>query len=880
MKLSKKIAVTYGVALIVGVCVCVTFLLGFQKRAIEGEKLRSKEITTGVRARFNEMIGEMDDEISFYNELIDIQKDDEYKDVIDVYINNIFNANIIDFKCEFNSENNSTKNIFFKDDSYLVVYEAIIEKVNSGILNDGNSSSGAMCIDENYYGVSYKQLDEYNNYILFAKKIDANILAGIGKSTNSKVELANEPYKDNKTKIITPQGVEYIFEYGTDTITSHSVVNSINSEDEVFIRVKQTKEVQNEVHSKFTLFLIIVISVAISINIILYIFINKKIIKRILSVNDSVHNISGDDYKLKRISPDCVNDEISDLTTNINNMLERVNSANLKVTNSESKHRGIINTMTNGFIYCKVIRDRDYKAIDGEIIDINKAASNMLNITRWEGEKITTILHEDIYVKEIILKNLNEIKVNSQVMIDKEIEFASKNWGVITINKIEEGFFFIIINDVTKIKLNSEKMEYLANYDELTSIYNRRKLIKYIEELEQGNIEYNFLFIDLDNFKGLNDSLGHEEGDLILKEVSKILLKFASDTVKIGRLGGDEFVVIKVGKCNKSDLKGFANEIIKSLNKKYEFEKFTYNLKLSIGIATFPKDGCNSNTIIKHADIAMYNSKLKGGNTVSIFDENILAAHELESKIKDGIDKKEFKAYYQPIYNIKKNRIDGVEALVRWDSDESVIEPDKFIRVAKRNGLMAKIDKFVFVSACRFSKECKEKFDAYISISVNISHSLLMKKEFVEFILTTAERIGVPNKYIKLEITEDEIIGDIKYVVSILEYLRTRGIKIALDDFGTGYSSYSYVNILPLDIIKIDRSLIVDIEDNEKNVSIIKSLMELSKILDVEVTCEGIENKNQLKILSNLGCDRIQGYFFSRPINRESTFEYIKKFNK
>lgn len=880
MKLSKKIAFTYGVALIVALCVSVTFLFGFQKRAVEGEKLRSKEITTGVRARFKEMIGEIDDEVNFYNELIHIQVDDEYKDIIDVYINNIFKANVIDFKCDFNSENNSIKNVFFQDNSYSDVYEEIINKVNSSILKDRNSSSGTMYIDGNYYGVSYKKLDDNNNYAIFTKKIDANILEKIGKSTNSKVELANEAYEDNKVKVITPEGIEYIFEYGTDTITSHSVVNSINNDEEIFIKVKQTKEVQNSIHEKFKTFLIIVISVAISINIILYVFIKNKIIKRIISVNSSVHNISGDDYKLKRISQDYINDEISDLKININNMLERVNSANLKVENSESKHRGVINTMTNGFIYCKVIRDDNNKVIDGEIIDINRAASNMLNINKWEGENITTILREDIHIKEIILKHLNEIKVNSQVMIDKEIEFPNKNWGVITINKIEQGFFFIIINDVTKIKTNSEKMEYLANYDELTSIYNRRKLIKYIEELEKNNIEYNFLFIDLDNFKGLNDSLGHEEGDGILKEVSKILLKFASDNVKIGRLGGDEFVVIKVGKCNESDLKIFANKIIKNLNKKYNFGKFIYHLKLSIGIATFPKDGENSNTIIKHADIAMYNSKLKGGNTVSIFDTSILEAHELENKIKEGIKNREFKAYYQPIYDIEKNRIEGVEALVRWDSNETIIEPDKFIIVAKRNGLMAKIDKFVFVSACRFSKECKEQFGEYISISVNISHSLLMRKEFVEFILTTAERIGVPNKYIKLEITEDEIIGDIKYVVSILEYLRAREIKIALDDFGTGYSSYSYVNILPLDIIKIDRSLIMDIEDNEKNVSIIKSLMELSKILDIEVTCEGIENKNQLEILSGLGCDRIQGYFFSKPISTEYAFEYIKNFNK
>lgn len=445
-------------------------------------------------------------------------------------------------------------------------------------------------------------------------------------------------------------------------------------------------------------------------------------------------------------------------------------------------------------------------------------------------------------------------------------------------NSVIDGSFFIIINDITEIKSYSEEMKYLATYDTLTSIFNRRKLIEYGKELIENKEEFSLYFIDLDNFKKINDSLGHDYGDKVLISVSQDLIKLASKEIKIGRLGGDEFVIIKKGNSTYDELKNFSTTIKNSISKSYNFKNFKFKLKSSIGVAYYPLDGKDISTIIKYADIAMYHSKSSGGNCFSIFEKSFLDDYDLEDKLKIALTENQLITYYQPIYNINNHKIDTVEALVRWESENGLIPPNSFIPLAKRTGLIVDIDKKVFEDSCILCKEHKEKYGDYLTVSINISYGLLIESNFSEFIISTINKYNIPPSFIKLEITEDEIIKDLNYVISILNKLRKKGILIALDDFGVGYSSFNYIKKLPLDTIKIDKSLIFSIENDKKSLSIIQTLITLSKSLNLEVVCEGVEVKNQLKLLETLGCDKIQGYLFSKPIIKDELYNYMDNF--
>ncbi|MGL4911739.1 MAG: EAL domain-containing protein [Romboutsia sp.] len=471
----------------------------------------------------------------------------------------------------------------------------------------------------------------------------------------------------------------------------------------------------------------------------------------------------------------------------------------------------------------------------------------------------------DVDIRNLDLDELDENKYNDEIS---------------NLAKIIQNLLKNINHTNGELKAYSEEMKYLANFDELTSVYNRRKLTEYVDDLIKCNEEFSFYFIDLDNFKKVNDTVGHDYGDRLLLEVANDLIKISSKDIKIGRFGGDEFALIRIGKLSEREVEEFAECIVKKISKVYEFKKFYFKLNISMGIAIYPFNGGDVQTIIKNADIAMYNSKIIEGNKFTIFNKILLEDYLIEEKLNNAIKEKRLINYYQPIYNVKTKNITGVEALVRWYEDNEIIFPDKFIPIAKRNGVIIDIDKNVFENACIFSHEYNALYGTVMDISVNISYGLLTRPDFVDFVVEMAEKYEVPKHNIKLEITEDEILEDINYVIDILKSLRKEGFLISLDDFGVGYSSFNYVKNLPLDVIKIDRSLILNIQEDKKTLAIIDTLIDLAQILELKVTCEGIENETQLNLLKDLKCDNLQGYFFSKPIPKEAVLNYIEKFNK
>ena len=379
----------------------------------------------------------------------------------------------------------------------------------------------------------------------------------------------------------------------------------------------------------------------------------------------------------------------------------------------------------------------------------------------------------------------------------------------------------------------------------------------------------------------INDTLGHHIGDKLLVKVSEVLYSIVEEekNLTVGRIGGDEFIIVRNGKNDLDEIKRVASKVIKKINKCYEFNSYMYEIKASMGISFYSEHSTKGSEILQYSDIAMYCSKRDGGNRYTIFEEQMLEPLRIEKRLKKAIEKKEFKMYLQPIYNVKKDTIQGYEALVRWYDGDQVIAPYKFIPLAKRTGDIVGIDNFIFKEALRMVRELIDCGKEEFYISLNASKLFLKQENLIEFIKSELEKYNVESKYIKMEVAEDEIIDDFEYTIALLDKLRNIGIEIYLDDFGVGYSSFSHIKKLPIDVIKLDRSLIIDIESNIKSQEIVKTLINMAHNMNVGIICEGIEENEQVNILRNFNCDNIQGYYFGKPVTKVHYIDEMKKEN-
>lgn len=879
MKLSKRLIIIYSISFITAIIICFCFIIGFNKGTTNGEHLRASEISEGVNSSLHKYINTLEaTKNTFVNILQNTARNSDeyyYRDLLNTMIPN----DNFDYKLLMDSKNHESSNLVLSD-TINTKYDPIIDSIIHNITNL-NFTSYTGLIDSNnaIYFVSYSPilLDDTLDYIILISDFTADVANYLGSSTNSSIKLRNDVNLD--TEKIYDSKVNkstYKFKETSDNIFTYTPLNTLTHTSPLYLEIEQVKEVKKTITTNFLIFMGLTFLVFFSTNFILFKILETTIIKRILSLNEDIYNVDAENLILLNSSNSKFNDEITDLSKEISSMFNRISSATEDVRNNELKNREILNTMTNGFIYCKSITDSNNNIIDAEVIDINNSSKSFFNIEDMSSPLLSSL--DKVFLEMEFISELNLSLNNKKIETTHEIKFSSDSWGIISINSIFDGYFFIIINDITKLKSYSEEMKQLATYDALTSIFNRRNLIEHIDSLEKSKKSYSLFFIDLDNFKKVNDTLGHDEGDVILKGVSSDLSKLLSKDIKIGRFGGDEFVVIKEGTHTSAELMSFGNIINQCISKEYSFTSLKFNLSSSIGVSSYPSDSLLSSNIMKYADIAMYNSKSNGGNSCSIFTKSLLDKYNLEDKIKEAIENNEFITYYQPIYNVTTNKIDSAEALVRWHSINGVIPPNDFIPVAKRTGSIVNIDKKVFTDACELCTDWHNKYGEYIIVSINISYSLLIEADFTDFVLSTIKKYNIPTNCIKLEITEDEIIEDISYVISLLSNLRTHGILVALDDFGVGYSSFSYIKRLPLDTIKIDRSLILSIENDKKTLSIIKSLIDLSKSLGLEVICEGIEVKNQLDLLDTLGCDKIQGFFFSKALLKDNLYSFVENF--
>lgn len=425
------------------------------------------------------------------------------------------------------------------------------------------------------------------------------------------------------------------------------------------------------------------------------------------------------------------------------------------------------------------------------------------------------------------------------------------------------------------LEVYKEELSYLAYHDSLTGLYNRNYLYEHIsnsiKEIDKNNVINALMFIDADNFKFVNDTLGHSFGDKFIIEISKRLLTLKNENSALFRLGGDEFVYCLKSIKNKQQAESFADEILKIFYEPFFIEDNMINTTISVGISLYPHDGDSADILLKYADMAMYKVKGNGKNGYSFFDKSLSdEMHNrvnIEKYLKKALPNNEFIVYYQPQVNIEGNRVDGFEALIRWKSPElGMVSPLNFISLAEELGLILPIGEWILRSACSFIKELNGKRNTKYKISVNISVLQLLQDNFTEMVLNVLSEVGLEPSYLELEITESIIMESPDLNISKLKLLLSRGISIALDDFGTGYSSLSYLRAMPINTLKIDKSFVDNISNTDDTVSITDTIISLGHNLGLTIVAEGVENTEQLNYLKEHHCDKIQGYLFSKPL--------------
>jgi diguanylate cyclase (GGDEF)-like protein/PAS domain S-box-containing protein len=436
----------------------------------------------------------------------------------------------------------------------------------------------------------------------------------------------------------------------------------------------------------------------------------------------------------------------------------------------------------------------------------------------------------------------------------------------------------IVFHDITTAQAMVAKMAHLAQHDSLTNLPNRvlldDRIAQAIALAKRRSTHLALLFLDLDNFKHINDSLGHATGDKLLQSVAQRLCTCVRNSDTVSRLGGDEFVILVTQDKHAQDAALIANKILAALAVSHVIDEHDLYVTTSIGISTYPADGQDAETLIKNADIAMYHAKEKGRNNYQFFKEemNVRAVERLaiETHLRRALERQEFVLHYQPIVNLESGMITGAEALLRWMHPEwGVVVPDRFVQIAEDCGLIVPIGCWVLREACVQAKRWKDAGLQLSSIAVNISALEFCFKDFVADVHAILNETGLNPCCLQLEITESVLMRDVESSVTILQQLKNMGVRLAVDDFGTGYSSLSYLHQFSIDILKIAPSFVQDIGRGSDNGIIVSAVIAMGASLKQGVTAEGVETQEQLVFLKIQHCEEGQGYFFSRPMEAE-----------
>ena len=444
-----------------------------------------------------------------------------------------------------------------------------------------------------------------------------------------------------------------------------------------------------------------------------------------------------------------------------------------------------------------------------------------------------------------------------------------------------------LISDITERKLAEEQIRYQANYDELTGLPNRSLFLDHLDESlnrrERTEKDMALMFIDLDRFKWVNDTLGHDAGDDMLCQVAERMKECIRRVDTVARLGGDEFVVILQDISKAEDTVNIAEKVIEQLSRPFMLGRKEASVGASIGITVAPTDGKDSTTLLRNADLAMYAAKKAGRSIYKFFtsemNDQALSRANMETELRRALAENELVVYYQPIADLESGRVNYAEALVRWNHPQrGLVLPDEFISLAEETGLIVALGEWVLHSACAQAEAWQDAGQQHgFSVSVNLSSRQLKQGLTTEKVAEILSGTGLPAHRLTFEITETQIMEDAEHAITWLNAIKDMGVRLSIDDFGTGYSSLSYLKRFPIDTLKIDRSFIRDMTSDPDDASLVEAITAMARSLKLKVIAEGVETKEQLDQLRSLGCDLIQGYFFSKPLTAEEFGNLLSK---
>ncbi len=466
-------------------------------------------------------------------------------------------------------------------------------------------------------------------------------------------------------------------------------------------------------------------------------------------------------------------------------------------------------------------------------------------------------------------------KITTKIIETKNLDIAIHVYNNDEIGDLANNFKHML----KELNEQREVLSYQANYDALTDLPNRALFYDRISQsIFRANRNKSYValfFIDLDQFKEVNDKFGHEYGDKLLQEVAKRLQSLLREEDTLARLGGDEFVIIMNDLKEYYDASVLAQKVLDIFNIPVQVEREELFVSCSIGISLYPQDGKDTHELLRQADVAMYRSKSEGRNRYNFYvlemTNNLLKHVEMQSKIRKALEEKEFIVYYQPQYDMLNDELVGLEALVRWQSKEDgLIFPDAFIPFAESFGMVVGINRQVMHMAMIQAKKWHDEKLYFGRISINISIEQLEDENYIFFVKELVSLTGCLPQWLMFELVEGQFIQNNGTVVSMLEKLNSLGILIAIDDFGTGYSSLSYLKHLPIDELKIDRSFVQDIPHDKDDVAIVEAIIAIAKSLKINIIAEGVETEEQRDFLLEKGCRYVQGYLYGRPMDIES----------
>lgn len=633
-------------------------------------------------------------------------------------------------------------------------------------------------------------------------------------------------------------------------------------------------------------FVMIALIVALLLQLVVYHF----ILKRLNKLSTAINRLSRGD--LQQVELDTKADEIGVLNQAFGSMSAEianlVNGLNARIEEKELAERSArklskaVSFSSSGIVLTDEGLNIEY--VNPFLIEIIGCSAEQL-----QQQPLSSLFAEEMHhLEEEITQTLKERQHwRGDMLLQHQDRQLWVSLAIAPIRDEKGGIsnYVCAMQDISFIKQSQKKMEQLAYYDVLTGLANRSyfrdQLRKAIAMSHRGYYSFALLYFDLDEFKRINDTLGHDAGDELLKEVAKRLISRLREDDTIARLGGDEFAVILSGIVDRGQASAIATNLQQAFAAPVKLGNHEVSISASIGITVAPEDASEEELLLKHADLAMYEAKARGKNTFHFFSHDLNEAANdrllIENQLREAIREHQFMLYYQPKIDIRDNSIIGYETLLRWlRPDNTLVPPLRFIPVAESTGLIVQIGEWIIWEACRFLSRQQSR-GHNVSLSVNLSVRQFRDDNLPEIVERILQRTGAKPANIIFEITESMLMGDTDAAINQLNQLKRLGVSLSIDDFGTGYSSLSYLKRFPVDELKIDRSFVKDIPEDRNDMDIVAAIIAMAQKMNLRVVAEGVETVEQVEFLRKNACYQVQGYYFSMPLAEQelSRLNYV-----